>query len=153
MYVLALSSFCLWISYFFSVCVLFSFYFLIVLLFCFFFFQAEDGIRDWSVTGVQTCALPIRKPGPVIASRPRLPGWHTPATQGETNRAWLANHCAGLPVVWLGPVMSGRTVKEMPGPGPMASVGVIGLPVCTCCVTPNCQPEMSLGLLDLKGSS
>src|SRR5262249_59243619 len=24
-----------------------------------FFFQAEDGIRDWSVTGVQTCALPI----------------------------------------------------------------------------------------------
>src|SRR5262249_58979466 len=26
---------------------------------CFFFFKAEDGIRDWSVTGVQTCALPI----------------------------------------------------------------------------------------------
>src|SRR5438093_11695667 len=26
-----------------------------------FFFQAEDGIRDWSVTGVQTCALPISK--------------------------------------------------------------------------------------------
>src|SRR5438046_10296079 len=25
----------------------------------FFFFQAEDGIRGWSVTGVQTCALPI----------------------------------------------------------------------------------------------
>src|ERR1019366_7501038 len=25
----------------------------------FFFFKAEDGIRDWSVTGVQTCALPI----------------------------------------------------------------------------------------------
>src|SRR5438093_13134649 len=24
-----------------------------------FFFQAEDGIRVWSVTGVQTCALPI----------------------------------------------------------------------------------------------
>src|SRR5262249_57922592 len=29
------------------------------LFFIFFFFQAEDGIRDWSVTGVQTCALPI----------------------------------------------------------------------------------------------
>src|SRR5690606_39594116 len=30
-------------------------------LFCayFFFFQAEDGIRDFHVTGVQTCALPI----------------------------------------------------------------------------------------------
>ena len=25
----------------------------------FFFFQAEDGIRDHCVTGVQTCALPI----------------------------------------------------------------------------------------------
>src|SRR2546427_3509636 len=30
-----------------------------VLFFCFFFFQAEDGIRDLTVTGVQTCALPI----------------------------------------------------------------------------------------------
>src|SRR5437762_4276406 len=29
------------------------------LVFFFFFFQAEDGIRDTSVTGVQTCALPI----------------------------------------------------------------------------------------------
>src|SRR6266498_4332247 len=28
-------------------------------MFCFFFFQAEDGIRDADVTGVQTCALPI----------------------------------------------------------------------------------------------
>src|SRR3989339_1381424 len=28
-------------------------------IFWYFFFQAEDGIRDWSVTGVQTCALPI----------------------------------------------------------------------------------------------
>src|SRR5476651_2848671 len=27
--------------------------------FCVFFFQAEDGIRDIGVTGVQTCALPI----------------------------------------------------------------------------------------------
>src|SRR5690606_23857800 len=30
-----------------------------VLVLCFFFFQAEDGIRDFHVTGVQTCALPI----------------------------------------------------------------------------------------------
>src|SRR2546429_7651453 len=28
----------------------------------FFFFQAEDGIRDVAVTGVQTCALPISSP-------------------------------------------------------------------------------------------
>src|SRR2546422_5615823 len=32
----------------------------------FFFFQAEDGIRDVAVTGVQTCALPIWR---------RIPGW------------------------------------------------------------------------------
>src|SRR5688500_19689541 len=29
---------------------------------CYFFFQAEDGIRDYKVTGVQTCALPISIP-------------------------------------------------------------------------------------------
>src|SRR5690606_40353404 len=50
----------------------------------FFFFQAEDGIRDFHVTGVQTCALPISKqisgraawaafspPGRRFASSPR----------------------------------------------------------------------------------
>src|SRR3712207_8944527 len=31
----------------------------VVILSHFFFFQAEDGIRDIGVTGVQTCALPI----------------------------------------------------------------------------------------------
>src|SRR5690349_24221172 len=32
---------------------------LLILFLFFFFFQAEDGIRDLYVTGVQTCALPI----------------------------------------------------------------------------------------------
>src|SRR5437016_7553499 len=36
--------------------------------FCCFFFQAEDGIRDWSVTGVQTCALPISVDTRIIAA-------------------------------------------------------------------------------------
>src|SRR2546430_11545188 len=35
----------------------------------FFFFQAEDGIRDLTVTGVQTCALPISR---ALISRPAL---------------------------------------------------------------------------------
>src|SRR2546426_10999820 len=30
-----------------------------------FFFQAEDGIRDYKVTGVQTCALPISRSTPL----------------------------------------------------------------------------------------
>src|SRR5207249_7183471 len=46
------------LSYF---CIIFLiiFYFLFNFFFFFFFFQAEDGIRDRNVTGVQTCALPI----------------------------------------------------------------------------------------------
>src|SRR5207244_9143141 len=38
------------------------FYCYVCMLLCF-FFQAEDGIRDDLVTGVQTCALPIFRPG------------------------------------------------------------------------------------------
>src|SRR5260370_40130048 len=38
----------------------------------FFFFQAEDGIRDSSVTGVQTCALPISVTW--LGTRSRLTG-------------------------------------------------------------------------------
>src|SRR5207237_6746404 len=46
------SVYVLWCVSFVVLVFFFSFYF-------FFFFQAEDGIRDSSVTGVQTCALPI----------------------------------------------------------------------------------------------
>src|SRR5687768_17940686 len=35
------------------------FFFFFFFFFVFFFFQAEDGIRDVAMTGVQTCALPI----------------------------------------------------------------------------------------------
>src|SRR5690625_6435274 len=42
----------------------------------FFFFQAEDGIRDGHVTGVQTCALPICSLRPVgRAPRARATAW------------------------------------------------------------------------------
>src|SRR5688572_31227305 len=52
----------------------------------FFFFQAEDGIRDLTVTGVQTCALPI------CTARDRRPrhldedgtGTHLPPRSGRT---------------------------------------------------------------------
>src|SRR5690606_41641363 len=37
--------------------------------FVFFFFQAEDGIRDFHVTGVQTCALPILNRSFVVGLR------------------------------------------------------------------------------------
>src|SRR5256885_3958482 len=48
---------------------------LLCLLVFIFFFQAEDGIRDYKVTGVQTCALPIsaRPPKPPSAWAARSP--------------------------------------------------------------------------------
>src|SRR5699024_12229862 len=46
----------------------------------FFFFQAEDGIRDRNVTGVQTCALPIFK---LIKSVLRFPGMIASAAESR----------------------------------------------------------------------
>src|SRR5699024_12232417 len=61
-------------------------------IFFFFFFQAEDGIRDRNVTGVQTCALPI-SPSPGRRRRtlrrwsPRpTPAGHWPARRSEERR-------------------------------------------------------------------
>src|SRR5256885_6824644 len=47
----------------------------------FFFFQAEDGIRDYKVTGVQTCALPIFPPSK-RKLRPRQGSLGIPAEAG-----------------------------------------------------------------------
>src|SRR6267143_4204479 len=55
----------------------------------FFFFQAEDGIRDGTVTGVQTCALPIseralgdlKKQGRTVAVSLKETGLHQIAKQ------------------------------------------------------------------------
>src|SRR5687767_15190865 len=52
--------------------------------FFFFFFQAEDGIRDKLVTGVQTCALPIsRSPEtrPRRRCRTRAEQWRAPTAR------------------------------------------------------------------------
>src|SRR5690606_40500643 len=48
------------------------FYSCFLCVFFFFFFQAEDGIRDFHVTGVQTCALPISGARTVSAGRSGL---------------------------------------------------------------------------------
>src|SRR5256885_4168668 len=57
--------------------------------FLFFFFQAEDGIRDYKVTGVQTCALPI-------SSSPNSPS-ATGATVAPRRRA-SRPRSAALPI-------------------------------------------------------
>src|SRR3989454_7920102 len=51
---------------------------------CFFFFQAEDGIRDYKVTGVQTCALPI--------------SW-TPSSAPSGSQAQLSNPTSPSPTL------------------------------------------------------
>src|SRR5256885_11045524 len=68
----------------------------------FFFFQAEDGIRDYKVTGVQTCALPI---------------WPAARRSAAAARRWPSpppsTACAGCP--WTGP--AGACAGGAPGPG------------------------------------
>src|SRR5690625_7236432 len=106
-----------------------------ILLFFFFFFQAEDGIRDGHVTGVQTCALPISAgggdqilmctagsgwyqaegeepvsmvPGTVIRVPAGTKHWH-----GAKGDAWFSHLAFITPGEaidndWLGPVSDGE---------------------------------------------
>src|SRR2546430_4261926 len=73
----------------------------------FFFFQAEDGIRDLTVTGVQTCALPICRAMLVDAAAP-LPATESgpdhPACefQSESTKTCEPIPCSAVP----------RTVKS-----------------------------------------
>src|SRR6266536_4738643 len=61
----------------------------------FFFFQAEDGIRDPLVTGVQTCALPILQYADRAAADARIPARALAASASARSRKPL-----GLPVKW-----------------------------------------------------
>src|SRR2546425_8936592 len=58
----------------------------------FFFFQAEDGIRDKLVTGVQTCALPICQGGIVGSSR-RAARARCEWAAGSTSSTPVLIHC------------------------------------------------------------
>src|SRR5438067_8233532 len=65
----------------------------------FFFFQAEDGIRDRNVTGVQTCALPISKGGAVVveidhADFPVFPDAHFDSASGLIRKAVIRGSVA-----------------------------------------------------------
>src|SRR5205085_7198221 len=68
-----------------------------------FFFQAEDGIRDLTVTGVQTCALPIssaaptcarrRAAGPAVSDPPETPRTNRTARRRAEPPSRTAGHC------------------------------------------------------------
>src|SRR5690606_40305439 len=105
----------------------------------FFFFQAEDGIRDFHVTGVQTCALPIslrfvpralsghvRHPAPAPAYRadagrglaepagrgaPSLAGPRRPASQ---RRAVITRTGRATPATTAGPRRTQTALLEPP---------------------------------------
>src|SRR5256885_16567969 len=63
----------------------------------FFFFQAEDGIRDYKVTGVQTCALPICQAGQQAAAREWVHGHgRTPFHEEDRAPAWYCSRSARL---------------------------------------------------------
>src|SRR2546422_8553700 len=64
--------------------------------FFFFFFQAEDGIRDVAVTGVQTCALPISLSPASTTSSPSFRPPHPFASAQESHPA-----LAGSLSVWM----------------------------------------------------
>src|SRR2546428_9052778 len=67
----------------------------------FFFFQAEDGIRDLIVTGVQTCALPIfrvemRALGLPLQNVLRLDRWRRPREIGWVSESGLIKQEGGF---------------------------------------------------------
>src|SRR5256885_3189859 len=55
----------------------------------FFFFQAEDGIRDYKVTGVQTCALPIFAVAGIIFG---LLSWLQPVPRPYFVPIWITEY-------------------------------------------------------------
>src|ERR1017187_6561396 len=99
---------------------------------CVFFFQAEDGIRDTSVTGVQTCALPIYiSPCPDWFVRMKLEIVLTFAQQEAANS--LLAHLALSPVaVVRGAAGAGKTtilktVQAMRGGGLLGAQQVMNV--------------------------
>src|SRR5712675_287573 len=101
-------------------------------MFVFFFFQAEDGIRDVAVTGVQTCALPISRGvipdggevsreyigqalkalimheiGHTLGLRHNFRGSAGASASQLANRAWTATHGFGVSVMdYLPPALA-----------------------------------------------
>src|SRR5205807_6104555 len=80
-----------------------------------FFFQAEDGIRDYKVTGVQTCALPIwRRPSVMAKPSSALPTRASPlrmayaapelrdSDRGRGRTLSMMRVVLDVPVSWLG---------------------------------------------------
>src|SRR2546422_10850733 len=95
---------------------------------CFFFFQAEDGIRDVAVTGVQTCALPICPVSPAINwKRTVLAAVSKLSQVGSTRCCWALAGTAGgkgsKPTTPAAPTCVGR--KHPSRGGSVPELGIV----------------------------
>src|SRR5688500_20284649 len=97
-----------------------------------FFFQAEDGIRDYKVTGVQTCALPISIVGDTLITaasfpqtkdqRPVIIAYRLGATGSATTTGGTTTSAGGSEIgrascrerveVWGGGVQAKKRARE-----------------------------------------
>src|SRR5687768_17705126 len=111
----ALSIFFLFFLLLFSFFFFFLFFLLfisVIIFFFFFFFQAEDGIRDVAVTGVQTCALPISpNTGAKAAFRIALQRLPSAASLKKLTRSSLSRSVSG-PSSGIGKGCAGATRSE-----------------------------------------
>src|SRR5438309_339874 len=91
----------------------------------FFFFQAEDGIRDGTVTGVQTCALPI--------SGAPLTGVGVPPTQGTRVQSFSTEVAAGATtsLTWTAPRPGTYLLESGTHPSIQGPMGLYGMVVVT----------------------
>src|SRR5690606_39476174 len=89
-----------------------------------FFFQAEDGIRDFHVTGVQTCALPIFV-GAADRAGDGGTAPHERQRGAEGDRRSSTGSCGrstGTAVIWTGS-SSSPTVTSLSSPGTFVTGG------------------------------
>src|ERR1039457_7355330 len=91
----------------------------------YFFFQAEDGIRDYKVTGVQTCALPIWLDctscvAAPLASRDCSEVNPTPCTATSAYAASASRLCRAINTAFLcgSPVVVGNVISAVTHPSP-----------------------------------
>src|SRR5256886_16649331 len=96
----------------------------------FFFFQAEDGIRDLTVTGVQTCALPISwstsrsvRPGGSASGRPSRMSAGTTLSMNSSSDAALTSWSIVRVSSGLGPMW--RATKRSAGSREARAVAMV----------------------------
>src|SRR6266566_1543628 len=90
---------------------------------CFFFFQAEDGIRDYKVTGVQTCALPIWRSCQERKAAGAASDW-TPITLTAGLIAFATMQAPAAPL----PPPTGTTITSIRGSSSRISIVSVATP-------------------------